>query len=122
VIEVVHDQRCIDCGRCVEVCPTNVFDELPSGHPVIARQSDCQTCFMCEAWCPVDALFVASQAGPVPPDSPEKDLSVLEATGRFGEYRRWIGWGSGRKPGTLRDRNADLPALIAEDRPGTQFN
>lgn len=122
MIEVVHDERCIDCARCVEVCPTNVFDALPSGHPVIARQSDCQSCFMCEAWCPVDALFVAPQSGPAPAGSAETDVEALEAADRFGEYRRWIGWGSGRPPGTLRDRNSDLPTLLARERPTEQFN
>ena len=49
MIEVIHDERCIDCDRCVDVCPTNVFDADKDDHPVIARQSDCQTCFLCEA-------------------------------------------------------------------------
>jgi NAD-dependent dihydropyrimidine dehydrogenase PreA subunit len=121
MIEVVHEQQCIDCGKCVEVCPTNVFDVLPSGRPVIARQQDCQTCFLCEAWCPVDALFVAAQATPLPAGSLETDVATLEERGRFGEYRRWIGWGSGRRPGSLRDRNADLPRLVEDAQPGEAF-
>ena len=32
---------------CVNVCPTNVSDKT-DGIPVIARQNDCQTCFLCE--------------------------------------------------------------------------
>jgi NAD-dependent dihydropyrimidine dehydrogenase PreA subunit len=141
MIELVIASRCIDCDRCVKVCPTNVFDPVPGGHPVIARQRDCQTCFMCEAYCPVDALYVAPFRGPVadlasspgspePPGSPspadrppaaaavavpvaEVDETRLAAAGRFGEYRRWIGWGRGRRPGTLRDANAVLPELAA---------
>lgn len=113
MIEIISDARCIDCDKCVEVCPTNVFDAVPGGHPVIARQSDCQTCFMCEAHCPVDALFVAPLADPAEPGSPYRDEQALEEAGRFGEYRRWIGWGKGRKPGSLRDRNPDLPELMA---------
>ena len=62
VIEIVSAERCIRCDRCVDVCPTDVFDRGPSGVPVVARQADCQTCFLCEAWCPVDALFVAPSA------------------------------------------------------------
>jgi NAD-dependent dihydropyrimidine dehydrogenase PreA subunit len=105
MIEIVHAERCIDCDVCVEVCPTNVFDSVPGGHPVIARQQDCQTCFMCEAYCPADALFVAPLSGPAPQDSHLTDESALEANDRFGEYRRWLGWGHGRKPGSLRDSN-----------------
>lgn len=98
----------------------NVFDGVPGGHPVIARQADCQTCFMCEAYCPVDALYVAPFHGPVAglPDSAggaghHLDEASLAAAGRFGEYRRWIGWGGGRRPGALRDANAELPELAA---------
>jgi NAD-dependent dihydropyrimidine dehydrogenase PreA subunit len=113
VIEIVSAARCIDCNKCVEVCPTNVFDAVPDAHPVIARQQDCQTCFMCEAYCPTDALFVAPTADPAPPGSPFTDEAQLLAAGRFGEYRRWIGWGHGRRPGSLNDRNAELPELAA---------
>ncbi|HEY6786183.1 MAG TPA: ferredoxin family protein [Trebonia sp.] len=109
MIEVISAQACIDCNKCVEVCPTNVFDAVPGGHPVIARQSDCQTCFMCEAYCPTDALYVAPNSGP----SAVGSEAQLAAAGRFGEYRRWIGWGAGRRPGSLRDRNAELPELAA---------
>jgi NAD-dependent dihydropyrimidine dehydrogenase PreA subunit len=113
VIEIVSAERCIDCNKCVEVCPTNVFDAVEGDHPVIARQQDCQTCFLCEAYCPTDALFVAPTATPAPESSVFKDEAQLVASGRFGEYRRWIGWGHGRRPGTLNDRNAELPELAA---------
>ena len=118
MIEIISAQRCIDCNKCVEVCPTDVFDAVDGGHPVIARQQDCQTCFQCEAYCPVDALFVAPLSGPAEPGSDYRDESVLEAAGRFGEYRGWLGWGHGRQPGSRRDRNADLPELVAQHRPG----
>jgi NAD-dependent dihydropyrimidine dehydrogenase PreA subunit len=55
MIELVSETRCIGCDICVNVCPTNVFDATPDGVPVIARKSDCQTCFMCELYCPTDA-------------------------------------------------------------------
>ena len=120
MIEIVSAARCIDCDKCVDVCPTNVFDAVPGGHPVIARQQDCQTCFLCEAYCPTDALFVAPTADPAPPGSPYTDEEQLAAAGRFGEYRRWIGWGRGRRPGSLQDRNAELPELVARVLPGTE--
>jgi NAD-dependent dihydropyrimidine dehydrogenase PreA subunit len=119
MIEIISADACIDCDKCVDVCPTNVFDAVPGGHPVIARQHDCQTCFMCEAYCPVDALYVAPFSRPVAEvgqaygADAHRDEEQLAATGRFGEYRRWIGWGSGRRPGSLRDANAELPELAA---------
>lgn len=118
MIEIVSAARCIDCDKCVDVCPTNVFDAVPGKHPVIARQSDCQTCFLCEAYCPVDALFVAPLAAPAEPDSPYRDEAALAAAGHLGDYRTWIGWGHGRTPGSLRDRNPELPELVAAHLPG----
>ena len=62
MIEWISAERCTACNICVTACPTNVFDLVPGGPPRIARQNDCQTCFMCELYCPEDALFVAPQA------------------------------------------------------------
>ena len=47
MIELISEDRCVACNICVKVCPTNVFDEVSDGIPAIARQDDCQTCFMC---------------------------------------------------------------------------
>lgn len=95
MIEVISGERCIDCDLCVKVCPTNVFDAVPGDHPVIARQGDCQTCFMCEAYCPVDAMFVAPQTDAVLADSPFLDEEFLVASGLLGKYRRDLGWRPG---------------------------
>jgi len=107
MIEVVSEQRCIQCDICVRVCPTNVFDAVPDAPPVIARQQDCQTCFMCELYCPVDALFVAPQAdGHV-----ELEEAQLSRQGLLGSYRAVVGWGEGRAPGAAKDRSFQLLAL-----------
>jgi NAD-dependent dihydropyrimidine dehydrogenase PreA subunit len=99
VIEIVSATRCVECSVCVKVCPANVFDPGPDGIPVIARQSDCQTCFLCEIYCPVDALYVAPNA--------ERPTAVeeaeVEAAGLFGSYARALGWTRGRPGGTDRD-------------------
>lgn len=100
MIELVSDSRCIHCNLCVSACPTNVFDRVPDSPPVIARQSDCQTCFMCELYCPVDALYVAPQVDPI---SVLLDESELEADGLLGSYRQEVGWGKGRTSGAQRD-------------------
>lgn len=94
MIEMISEKRCIGCNQCVRVCPTNVFDKTEDGIPVIARQDDCQTCFMCELYCPVDALYVAPDAdGLIAEDEAE-----LERRGLLGGYREKVGWGPGRKP------------------------
>lgn len=100
MIELVSEARCIGCDLCVDVCPTDVFDRVPGGAPVIARQRDCQTCFMCEAYCPADALYVAPQAeGPAPVDE-----ARLSESGLLGSYRTAVGWGPRRKPGAAADQ------------------
>ncbi|MFE7543300.1 4Fe-4S dicluster domain-containing protein [Streptomyces platensis] len=100
MIELVSAERCIACDKCIKVCPTNVFDRGEDGIPVLARHTDCQTCFQCEANCPADALYVAPQTYPLPADDPTvRDEDGLDRAGLLGSYRRRIGWGRGRTPG-----------------------
>jgi len=96
MIELISQSRCISCDRCVEICPMNVFDSVPGGAPVIARQSDCQTCFLCEAYCPADAMFVAADAH----HKVEVNEAELISTGQLGSYRRNLGWAKGDTPKT----------------------
>ena len=102
MIELVSAQRCIACDKCIEVCPTNVFDRGEDGVPAISRQDDCQTCFQCEANCPADALFVAPHTHRLPAGAPEHDADGLARSGLLGSYRAQIGWGHGRTPGAAR--------------------
>jgi NAD-dependent dihydropyrimidine dehydrogenase PreA subunit len=92
VIEILNADRCTECDICVRICPTNVFDTVEGGVPVIARHSDCQTCFQCEAYCPADAIFVAPSRIPLRPDSPLRDEDALLAAGQLGLYRERVGW------------------------------
>ena len=99
MIEIVSARRCIGCDICVKVCPANVFDAMPHAPPVIARQSDCQTCFLCEIYCPTDALYVAPDAeGPSSVSEAE-----VEAAGFFGSYARALGWRRGKAGGSEND-------------------
>ena len=90
MIELVSASRCTGCNICVRVCPVNVFDIVPGGVPVIARQHACQTCFMCEAWCPESAMYVSPN---VDSPTPVDEQALLDA-GVLGSYRRHIGWTS----------------------------
>lgn len=92
MIELVSENRCIQCGLCVKVCPTFVFDTDGNGLPVIARQEDCQTCFVCEAHCPADALYVS----PFADEKVDVDEDELIASGLLGSWRATVGWGPGR--------------------------
>lgn len=94
MIEVISEDRCTGCNICVNVCPTNVFAPVAGGIPVIARQDDCQTCFMCEVYCPDDALYVAPHATEIT----HVTAAELEERDLFGSYRRSIGWIRGGRP------------------------
>lgn len=99
MIELVSESRCVGCDICVKICPTNVFDPGDGAPPAIARQQDCQTCFICEAYCPADALYVAPESNrsvPVQEDA-------LADAGRLGEYRVILGWGPGRHNNSDQD-------------------
>ncbi len=91
MIALILDERCTACGACVEVCPTLVFDTAPgqaTQAPYIARPDACQTCYLCELYCPADAIYVA-------PDQFVQELVSPEAaiaSGQLGRLRRDSGW------------------------------
>ncbi|MGF6758110.1 4Fe-4S binding protein [Paraburkholderia sp. GAS334] len=99
MIELISASRCTSCNRCVEVCPTGVFDAVEDGIPVIARPDDCQTCFMCELYCPVDAMYVHPFH--------DRHVTVNEADlvqrAQLGSYGRALGWRKARAGGTEND-------------------
>ncbi|TCL71812.1 ferredoxin family protein [Rhizobium sp. BK251] len=98
MIEIVSQSRCVECDICVKVCPANVFDATEAV-PVIARQDDCQTCFLCEIYCPTDALYVAERAdGPIAITEEE-----VESRNLFGSYSRALGWKRGKPGGSELD-------------------
>ena len=104
MIEIIHADKCTACNICVAACPTNVFDAVPGQAPRIARQADCQTCFMCELYCPEDALYVAPVA-----DGPSTVSESDEAVqAQLGGYRRSIGWGRGLQSSASADHTFEL--------------
>ncbi|WP_454190873.1 4Fe-4S binding protein [Paenibacillus sp. Marseille-Q7038] len=109
MIELVSDSRCIGCNMCVKVCPTNVFDKTEDV-PVIARQEDCQTCFICEAYCPVDALYVSPYAD----EAIEVNELQLANDGVLGSWRKTIGWGPGRVKIASIDQTPFINRILPE--------
>lgn len=124
MIEILNAARCTSCDICVRICPTNVFEPAADGGvPTIARHSDCQTCFQCEAYCPEDAIFVSPSRTPEPAGSPFLDEADLLDRDLLGLYRDRVGWrraprGQG-DPGDTRatgDARAGEPgAVLASD-------
>ena len=96
---VILEDRCVGCQTCVTVCPADVFDRAaaPGAVPVIARQADCQACFLCELYCPSDALWVDPDCySAVTPDA-----AAAAASPSLGAFRRnsgWQEWADGSHP------------------------
>jgi len=90
MIALILEERCTGCDACVLACPSHVLDFAASGDgpPRIARLDQCQTCYLCELYCPVDAIYVAPDqraAETVDPDA-------VRASGHLGRLRRDQGW------------------------------
>ncbi|OXS53178.1 4Fe-4S ferredoxin [Cohnella sp. CIP 111063] len=111
MIKYLSEDRCIQCNLCVKVCPTSVFDKVADHFPTISRQEDCQTCFLCEAYCPVDALYVSPML-----DNTNEPLTVTpEESAMLGSYRQAIGWGKGRSSTASLDMTHILRDLVEDD-------
>jgi NAD-dependent dihydropyrimidine dehydrogenase PreA subunit len=112
MIELVIDDRCTRCNACVDVCPSNVFERVPDRPPVIARQADCQSCYMCELYCKTDALYVGPNC-----EAPEPvDEAAIVASGVLGQYRRHSGWDEWQ--GTFRNEHWLMGTIFARAAAG----
>lgn len=50
---------CIGCGTCVPTCPTDVIRmNEKTGKAEIRYPQDCQVCYLCQQYCPVDAITI----------------------------------------------------------------
>jgi MinD superfamily P-loop ATPase len=69
---VIDSDRCIQCGKCVEICQYNAIVSLTTGVPTVFPEM-CHACGGCMYVCPVEAI---SEKG--------RTLGIIE-TGRAGE-------------------------------------
>ncbi|NLB77484.1 MAG: 4Fe-4S binding protein [Clostridiaceae bacterium] len=58
----LNGDRCTGCGRCIEVCPHNVF-ELKDKKAVMINRDSCIECGACEKNCPFYAIEVSPGVG-----------------------------------------------------------
>lgn len=54
--------KCIGCGKCIEVCPHGVF-ELENNKATIVDKNNCMECGACARNCPLSAITVSSNVG-----------------------------------------------------------
>ncbi|MEI6602292.1 MAG: mercury methylation ferredoxin HgcB [Clostridia bacterium] len=58
----VHEEKCIGCGKCVEVCPHAVF-EIRARKAVMVDRDACMECGGCAKNCPSGAIDVEPGVG-----------------------------------------------------------
>lgn len=73
----IEEAGCRDCGLCVEICPTDVFEQaLQDGGArklaKVVRQDDCIGCTSCVYLCPSRCLSVTS-------DNPQRPFHRMES-------------------------------------------
>jgi ferredoxin len=58
---------CYGCGKCVTVCPTNVFTSFCNENRQFVvdplNEMDCILCLVCEIVCPVGAINIEREGG-----------------------------------------------------------
>lgn len=53
----VDGSSCIRCGRCVKVCPSQIFVQEKAGGPVaLSKPENCIVCGHCVAACPTGSV------------------------------------------------------------------
>jgi len=57
MIENIDELLCIDCGLCIDICPTDVL-RRSNGKVVIAYSGDCCDCARCAHICPTEAIMM----------------------------------------------------------------
>jgi NAD-dependent dihydropyrimidine dehydrogenase PreA subunit len=55
-------EKCVGCGRCIEVCPHDLF-RMEEGKAMIQDLDSCMECGGCERNCPSGAIEVKKGVG-----------------------------------------------------------
>lgn len=60
----VYIDDCIGCMKCVDACPTDVFEVLSESKIAVpTHEMECIFCLVCEITCPTDAINVDKSGG-----------------------------------------------------------
>ncbi|MGI9860134.1 ferredoxin family protein [Moorella naiadis] len=58
-IRKIDYEVCDGCRQCTRICPEDVLRFDQENHkPLIQYLRDCQACFLCEIYCPRQAIYV----------------------------------------------------------------
>lgn len=53
----IDDQKCKQCGECMDVCPADVL-AVENSETIVANPADCLGCESCVSVCPEEAISV----------------------------------------------------------------
>jgi len=53
----INDEKCKQCGECIDVCPSDVLAANDS-KTVVSNPADCLGCESCVSVCPEEAIQV----------------------------------------------------------------
>ena len=54
----VDEEKCIGCGECVEVCPSDVY-EIQDEKSVVVNEEECVGCDSCLEVCEQEAITIS---------------------------------------------------------------
>jgi 2-oxoacid:acceptor oxidoreductase delta subunit (pyruvate/2-ketoisovalerate family) len=58
---VIDQERCMNCGLCIDLCPEQAIDMSPN-YTVVIDSSKCTGCGSCADDCPVEAISMRDAA------------------------------------------------------------
>jgi len=119
-----HEDDCIGCGACAEVCPARTIDVIDEGNTrtLIHHYDNCIYCGQCQAYCTTEkgiilsnekyelAVFDRAQAV----TSVEKELVRCESCGGVVSTKEHLVW-IARKVGSLGVANPVLTVALQQD-------
>ena len=50
--------KCIGCGKCIAICPGNIFRRDKDGKAYLKDPQDCWSCVSCMKECPAGAISI----------------------------------------------------------------
>ncbi len=56
-IHGINYEKCVDCGKCYDICPMDCFG-IFAGKVYVKYPQDCESCFLCNMVCETRACLI----------------------------------------------------------------